>query len=700
MNVFLLVRLLVDPLVRLLAGRNLRSDRFGTLAAILGVALGTATVDVVVALDVNTVTLEAGDWATDPALAAPPDTIGLRGIRGADGAPVAAQSAKQATHEDYEVMRSAIRLGSLAAFLVGALIVFFTFGVVVDRRRREVALLRSLGALPRQVAAIFVREAVLIGVAGGALGFVGSVPITLVAAAVGITTTGRSRIGLRHMHFPWGWMAVFAAVGAATALLGVLRPARDVLRLDVARALRPRFLEEDGARAAARRTRGITLIALPFAALVYALMRPFFREALPSLTFFVLEAALVCAAFLATLLLVPELVQRLGGGAVRLLPTGPRAERLLTQRRVERMGHELSWSVSGVMLVFSLLLALHIATHGLKREVVLWWHEALHHELFVLPDSPDGRADRLTGNLPPSELFVPFSGRTPWPNAIVATPAAALAALADVNGRPDQAALARRLGPGKIVLSKMMARRFRVGVGDQMELSGTAGERRLEIVAVTDGLGFLPVAAPYRNAKTYGVIDAADADLIAPYAPSIGAAAVIANGDHPEVLAWQRTFARGARDLRMPTADWYRWVRSRETDKDFVIFDLMLGLTSVLAAIGIANQLVLSVRSRRRELSLYRVLGMTGAQVQRLVLLEGGFIGLLGGALAVLLGVPLGYAAVGALRAVSAFEVDFELLPRHVLFTVLGSVVIAGVASLYPARRAALADAAEAVHYE
>jgi len=695
-----LLRLLFDPLVRLLCARNLRSDRFGTIAAILGVALGTATVDVVVALDVNTMRVEAGNWTTDPALGPTPDTIGLRGLRGADGPPVAAQSAKQATHEDYEVMRSAIRLGSLAAFLVGALIVFFTFGVVVDRRRREVALLRSLGALPRQVAAIFVREAAIIGLAGGALGFVFAVPIAFLAAAVGITTTGRSHISVRHMVFPWGWMAVFAAVGAATALLGVLRPARDVLRLDVARALRPRFLEEEGARGAARRTRGITLIALPFAALVYALMRPFFRQALPSLTFFVFEAALVCASFLATLLLVPELVQRLGGAAVRLLPAGPAAERLLTQRRVERMGHELSWSVSGVMLVFSLLLALHIATLGLKREVVVWADDALHDELFLLPDGPDGRADRATRLLPPGELAVPFSGRTPWPNAIVAARGTDLAALAEENHRPDQAALARRLGPGKILLSKMMSRRFRVKEGDRLELAGSAGTRALEVVAVTDGLGFLPAFMPYRNAKTYGVIDAADADLIAPYADSLGAAAAVAHVNHPAVQRWWSQLGGLGRDMRMSEAAWYRWVRLRETDKDFVIFDLMLGLTSLLAAIGIANQLVLSVRARRRELALYRVLGMTGDQVRRLVLLEGGFIGLLGGTLAALLGVPLGYAAVGALRTVSAFEVDFELPLRYVLFTILGSVVISSVAALYPARRAARADAAESVHYE
>jgi putative ABC transport system permease protein len=196
------------------------------------------------------------------------------------------------------------------------------------------------------------------------------------------------------------------------------------------------------------------------------------------------------------------------------------------------------------------------------------------------------------------------------------------------------------------------------------------------------------------------VIDAADADLIAPYAEPLGAVAVVAHASHRGVQRWLAQLGGLGRDLRMPEAIWYRWIRQRETDKDFIIFDLMLGLTSLLAAIGIANQLVLSVRARRRELSLYRVLGMTTPQVRRLVLMEGGFIGLLGGTLAALLGVPLGYAAVGALRAVSAFEVDFELPPRYVLFTIAGSVVISSVAALYPARRAARAEAAESVHYE
>ena len=67
---------------------------------------------------------------------------------------------------------------------------------------------------------------------------------------------------------------------------------------------------------------------------------------------------------------------------------------------------------------------------------------------------------------------------------------------------------------------------------------------------------------------------------------------------------------------------------------------------------------------------------------------------------AVVLGVPLGYAAVGVLKAVSAFEVDFSLPPRYVALTMLGAVLIAVVSALYPAHQAGRAGAAESVHYE
>src|SRR6185369_751537 len=86
----------------LLSGRSLRSDRFGTWAAILGVALGTATVNVVLVLDTNTRAVESRSWSSNPDMTTAPTTVALSSFH-ADGSAIEAADAKVETHEDYEV---------------------------------------------------------------------------------------------------------------------------------------------------------------------------------------------------------------------------------------------------------------------------------------------------------------------------------------------------------------------------------------------------------------------------------------------------------------------------------------------------------------------------------------------------------------------------------------------------------------------
>lgn len=688
------LRALFGRFAALLAWRSLRADRFGTFAAILGVALGAATVNVVLVLDTNTRTLEARSWTTNPDFPEAPNTIALQGLH-ADGTPAAAADAKTETHEDYVVMRSAIRLGSLSAYLVGALIVFFTFAAVIERKKREVALYRSLGALPEQVAAVFVREAVLIAITGAALGVLAAVPLSYVAAAAGMTTTGRARIHVHEMTLPLARMGVVAAIGGATALLGVIRPVREILRVPVADALAGRGAAE-GAKAT--RVRGLARIALPFTALLFVLLRPFFRSALPSLAFFAVEAGVVCALALATVVLVPDVVEKLGGLVARALPARRSAIRLLVARRIARGGGELGIPVAGIMLVFALLLSLHIAVFALKQEVLVWARGGINQCLFFVPEKPWASAEKAAEALPPRAVAVRASTRTPWPNAVHAIEKGGLARWARAVGRADLIAIAERFGPGKIVVSRMMARRFGVGEGDLVEVSGKGGTRRLQVAGVTDDIGYALVFDAYRNGKTYGVIDEGDMDLIAPYVRPIGAALVVLDGQSPNMPDWREIarpfFGEEQRDrmlrgVRIIPGEAYASGRVQETGRDFWIFDAILVLTTVLAAIGVANQLGIFVHARRRELLLYRTLGMTVGDVRAIVIAEGAFTGLLGGLLAVALGIPLGYATVEALRAVSAFDVAFALPLRYVGYTLAAATALSVAAALYPARRAA-----------
>lgn len=689
-----------------LARKNLRADRFATACMVLGVALGVATVNVVLTLDTNTRRVEASSWTTNPDLT--PDfgksvTLTPAGAPKPDAAaspPPGGQDVKEETHEDYQVMRSAIRLGSLSAFMVGALIVFFSLAVVIEHRRREVALLRSLGATSRQVAAVFVREAAWVGLAGAVLGFFGSIPMAQLAARVGITTTGRAHIS--SVDFPWLDMLAVSALGGVTALLGVVPPLRKLLKLKVSETLRPRFLDDD-VRSLRAKTSGATLIVLPVTLLVYSLMRPLFREILPSLAFLVLEAALVVAALLALLVLVPDLTRVVGGLLSRVFLYGPAAARLLATRRIRRQGHELAWSVGGVMLVFALLLSLHISTHALKAEVSRFGAVALHDVNFLFTAEQRGIPREVVDAIPAGYTVTRYSGRTPLPNPVSAVAQNELRAFARDMRRPELEEIAARFDERSVILSTLMARRLGLSAGDRVELSGPRGSRTLEVVAVTDAFGFVPMTETYRNTKTYAVIEAANYPLIEAFAQPLGAAIVLTrSGQRPVPYeAWDELRARADASRVFATSGWaYEALRKRETNRDFLIFDVIILLTTVLAAIGVANQLILAVHARRRELALLRVLGMTTDQIRKMLLLEGAFVGLLGGTLAVLVGVPLGLGAIAALKVVSAFDVHFALPWFYPPLTIAGAIGIALLAALYPARKAASARSAEFVHYE
>ena len=68
-----------------------------------------------------------------------------------------------------------------AALLIGAYLIANTFSIVVTQRTRELAVLRAAGATGRQVSAMVLGEALVVGVIGSLVGVVGGV-----LAAVGL----------------------------------------------------------------------------------------------------------------------------------------------------------------------------------------------------------------------------------------------------------------------------------------------------------------------------------------------------------------------------------------------------------------------------------------------------------------------------------------------------------------------------------
>jgi putative ABC transport system permease protein len=129
----------------------------------------------------------------------------------------------------------------------------------------------------------------------------------------------------------------------------------------------------------------------------------------------------------------------------------------------------------------------------------------------------------------------------------------------------------------------------------------------------------------------------------------------------------------------------------------FGLILIMLTLAIVIALLGIANTLRLSVYERTRELGLLRAVGMTRAQIRSSVRWESAIISLFGTVGGLILGFFFGWAVITGL---GGNDIQFAP-PVGLLVVILLVGAAAGViAAIRPARKAARLDVLQAIASE
>jgi putative ABC transport system permease protein len=135
-------------------------------------------------------------------------------------------------------------------------------------------------------------------------------------------------------------------------------------------------------------------------------------------------------------------------------------------------------------------------------------------------------------------------------------------------------------------------------------------------------------------------------------------------------------------------------------DQAFSMFDVMSLIAIVVGALGIVNTLTMSVMERLQEIGMLRAIGMTRAQITRMVLAEAGLIGIIGGILGLITGVILARILFIGMTTMSGYQLTFIMPLGGVLFSLVAAFLISQLAALLPARRAARVRILEAVQYE
>jgi putative ABC transport system permease protein len=133
---------------------------------------------------------------------------------------------------------------------------------------------------------------------------------------------------------------------------------------------------------------------------------------------------------------------------------------------------------------------------------------------------------------------------------------------------------------------------------------------------------------------------------------------------------------------------------SHRVDRVLALFSALLGMSVLVALLGILATLSLSVYERTQELGLVRVVGMPRSDVRRMVRDESVITAALGALLGVALGLFLAWAATLALADEGlVFAVPWGAVAGCVVFA-LGA---GALAAILPANRAARLDPLEAL---
>ena len=553
------------------------------------------------------------------------------------------------------------------AILVASVVVSSTFKVILQQRRRELALLRALGADVQQVRSLVRRETYAIGAISSFIGVI-----------LGILVGG---FGLGHMVEGENFLSIVASLSIPYAIgvwaFGTLltvfvgrKPAREVSQVPPIAALSP-VNEADASSRAARR---LTLVVGLFLAVVgggclLAALKISSATQKFALSFCMSMACLIGILLICTVI-VPTLTKLFGRLWPGMLARMARENAVRNPGRTSATGTSI---VIGVTLVVTMMVGASSMRDSLINEV----NERRPFDLSVstitageLSSDIQARVASTEGvaaSIPAHSIYgtVKLEGEAPAGNGDADEQS-------QIFGEPDYSTVAH---------SKVEQ------IDDSTVLVGMEAWNGKDLKVCTNEGKCLTLKGKYT--KTFnGTYEVSEANLLKlnPKAPVRDM--IVKLKDGVSAASVQKDLAKIDNSLSVNGSALEREMYSKMIDQMLLIVVGLLGVSVLVALVGVANTLSLSVAERTRENGLLRALGLTKRQMKTMLALEAVFISVTGAIIGSALGIFFG--AVGILALPLEGLTIFITIPWIQIAAVIGIAVLASlVASWLPGRRAA-----------
>ena len=574
--------------------------------------------------------------------------------------------------------------------LVGAFIIFNTFTIVLTQRTRELALLRAIGATPRQVLGSVLAEAAIVGLTASALG---------VAAGIGLAAGLEAVLRALAVSIPAGSLVVAPrtivlglVVGTIVTTVSAYVPGRRAASVAPLAALRDSTVEPP---LVSRRRSGVGLAVGVLGGVGIAIG---LFTSITDNTYYAAAGAI--ALFVGVAIASPVFVRPaariLGAVPIRISGIAGRLARDNAHRNPRRSAST------------AIALTLGVALVGLITIVAASFQVTIAHAL----DNQLGTTDFfISGTLSPvvtarvqavpsvaAAMGVGFAepSLTVAPHAVNPDDARFVLAM-DPTLLPRFVDLGHVSGNlhdldnGGIAVPRAVARRHHLHVGSIVVARFDASSRRMPVSAIFDKSIFnrpaLLIAHSVFERSVRYPIDYFTLALLRPGTPTTVGQHAIERALHDYPTAKVQNFAE------------FKHAQARQIDQAlFLVYGLLL-LAIVIAFIGIVNTLALSVYERTREIGLLRAVGTSRRQVAASIGWESVIISVFGTALGLVVGVVFGWVLVLALRR-QHLVTRFDPALGRLAVIALVAATAGAIAAVVPARRASKLDILAAIRSE
>lgn len=604
-----------------------------------------------------------------------------------------------------------LTLTTAFTLLLSGFIILNTFLMNVGERRRQLAIMRAVGATRGQIAFMLVGESLVLATIGTAIGILLGLGISagLISALSKLLDISLpSPVQFMLNYEPYMWAVIF---GFAISVIGALFPAFRAWKVSPLEGL-SHVSKQDMTRVPPIHILIGFIVSLIGSGLIAAGIMGYVTIDVPQYGAVLLMVGLV--------LMYPLVLAPLSYLSALLVKWRYRVETNLALKQILRHRGRTSLTVGVLFIAGATGVAMAHSILDNVQNLKDWYRRALIGDYYIramlpdmatglsadLPEELDAELQNVTGiayldrvkmveaqatvvsrrqtldpqKAPPEELNIILAirqfhepGKVPFDL---------------IAGDPE--AMRQQMQAGEVVIGNIAANKLQVSQGDTLEIGGGEGKHQVRICGVTNDylVGGLTLYMDWETGQRLMKTPGVDGYIM--------------RAEKDQLLALKPKLEKITKKygvLLNSQAEIGHRIDQISNGISGCLWGLIF-LGFVVAAFGVVNTLSMNVLEQTRELGLLRIVAMTRRQVQRTIIIQALIIGAVGLLPGVAGGLAIAYIINLAMEPSYGRPIAFNYHPVLMFSTLTGAMIVTVIAAAIPARRAARVDLAQALHYE